>query len=173
MTGDIKEQKLDGIVVDGGPAINIMPKSIMHDLGIIIEELSKSQIMIQGYNLKGQCVIGMIRVKLVMGDLSTSSIFYVIDAKTFYKLLHGWPWLCEHGIVPSTLHHYLKHYRGDERKINGGVKPFTRAKSHFADARFFEEDDTPKETMPASSTSTGKGTMKNVIQVPKEDVPVH
>jgi len=53
------------------------------------------------------------------------------------------------------------------------TKPFTRAESHFADARFFEEDKTPKETMPASITSIGKGTMENVIQVPKEDAPVH
>jgi len=53
------------------------------------------------------------------------------------------------------------------------VKPFTRAESHFADARFFEEDDTPRETMPASITSTGKVTMKNIIQVPEEDVPAH
>ena len=31
-----------------------------------------------------------------------------------------------------------------ERKINCSVKPFTRAEYHFTDARFFEEDDTPK-----------------------------
>jgi len=148
-----------------------MPKSTMHDLGITIEELSKSRTMIQGFNLKGQLPIGMIRVKLVMGDLSTSSIFHVIDAKKSYKLLLGQPWLHEHGIVAFTLHQCLKYCRCVERKVNASVKPFTRAKSHFADARFFEEDDTPKENMPASITSIGKGNMKNVIQVSKEDMP--
>jgi len=39
MTGYLKEQKVDLILVDGGSAVNIMPKSIMHDLGITIEEL--------------------------------------------------------------------------------------------------------------------------------------
>ena len=112
----------------------------------------------------------MIRVKLVIGDLSTSSIFYIIS-KTCYKLLLGWPWFYEHGIVTSTLHQCLKSYRGGERKINGNVKLFTKAESHFADTRFFEEDDAPKETTLSTITSTGRGSVKNIIQVPKEDVP--
>ena len=126
--------------------------------------------MIQGFNLKGQRAIDMVRVKLVVGELSTSSIFHVIEAKTSYKLLLGWPWINEHGIVSSTLHQCLKYYRRGERKINSSVKPFTRAESHFADARLFEEDNTPKETMPATITSTGRGSIKNIIQMPGEDV---
>jgi len=110
VAGYIKEQKVDCILVNGGSAINIMPKSTMCELGITIEEHSKSQTMIQGFNLDGQRAIGIIRVKLVMGDLSTSSIFYVIDAKTSYKLLLGQPWLHEHGIIASTLHQCLKYY---------------------------------------------------------------
>jgi len=42
----------------------------------------------------------------------------------------------------------LKNYYGGEKKINSSVKLFTKAESHFTDARFFEDDDTPKETMP-------------------------
>jgi len=79
MAGYIKEQKVDRILVDAGSGV-IMPKSIMHKLGITVEELSKCQTMIQEFNLEGQRAIGMIHVKLVMGDLSTSSIFHVIDA---------------------------------------------------------------------------------------------
>ena len=115
----------------------------------------------------------MICVKLVMGDLSTSSIFHVIDTKRSYKMLLGRPWLYEHGIVASTLHQCLKYYWGGERKINGSVKPFTRVESYFADARLFEKDNTPKETMPATITSTSRGSMKNVIQVLKEDIATH
>ena len=43
-----------------------------------------------------------------------------------------------------NLHQSLKYYRVRERKINGSVKPFTKVESHFANARFFEEDDTLK-----------------------------
>jgi len=169
----IKEQKVDCILIDGGSVVNIMPKSIMYELGITIEGFSKSRIVIQGFNLESQRSIYMIRVKLVMGDLSTSFIFRVIDSKTSYKMLLRWPWLHEHGIVTFSLYQCLKYYRGGEKKINGSVKLFTRVESHSADARFFEEDDTPKEAMLASTTSTGKGGMKNAIKVPKEDMPTH
>ena len=110
MAGYIKEQKVDRILVDGGSVVNIMPKSTMHGLGITIVEVSKSQTMIQGFNLEGQRAIGIIRVKLVIGDLSTSSIFHVIKVKTSYKLLLVWPWLHEHRIVAFTLYYCLKYY---------------------------------------------------------------
>ena len=79
--------------------------------------------MIQAFNLEGQRAFGMIRLKLTIGDFTTSLIFHVIDSKTSYKLMLGCPWLHEHGVVASTLHHCLKYYRKGERKINGDVKP--------------------------------------------------
>jgi len=113
----------------------------------------------------------MIRVELMIGDLTTSSIFHVIDAKTSYKLLLRRPWLHEHGIVASTLHQCLKYYRDGEKKINGDVKPFTTAGSHFADARFFEEGTIPKETMPSTISSIGKGVAKKASRTTKDDAP--
>jgi len=78
----IRGQKVKCILVDGGSAINIMPNSTMNELGITIDELSKSRMMIQGFNLEGQHAIGMIRLELTIGDLSTTCIFHVIDSKT-------------------------------------------------------------------------------------------
>jgi len=71
-----------------GLAVNIMPKSTMNDLGITIEEVSKSQTLIQRFNIEGQCAIGMIYVELIVGD-SAFSIFHIIDGKTSYELLLG------------------------------------------------------------------------------------
>jgi len=81
ITGYIREQKVKQILVDGGSIVNIMPKSTMNNLGITVDDLSKSQMVIQGFRLESQRAIGMIRLKLTMGDLSTSSIFHVIDFK--------------------------------------------------------------------------------------------
>jgi len=110
VTGYIWGQMVMRILVDGGSTVNIMLKSTMNDLGITIEELCKSQMMIQGFNLEGQRVISMIRLELMIGDLTTSSIFHVTDPKTSYKLMFGRPQLYEHGLVVSTLHHCLKYY---------------------------------------------------------------
>ena len=53
MTGYIKEQKVNRILMDRGLSVNIIPKSTMHDLEITVEELSKSLTMIKGFNLEG------------------------------------------------------------------------------------------------------------------------
>ena len=126
--------------------------------------------MIQGFNLEGQRAIGMICIGLIMGDLSTSSIFHVIDDRTSYRLLLGRPCFHKHGVMASTLHQCLKYYRNGEKKINGDVKPFTKAESHFADAKFFKEGVAPKETMSSTISSTGKGVKKKAPRATKYDV---
>jgi len=62
VTGYIREQNLKLILIDGGPAVNIMPRSSMNDLGITVGDLSKSRMVIQGFSLESQHLIGMIRI---------------------------------------------------------------------------------------------------------------
>jgi len=73
--------------------------------------------------------------------------------------------------VASTLHQCLKYHRDGEKKINGNVKLFTKAESHFVDASFFEESVAPKETMLSIISSIGKGGVKNTLQATKDDAP--
>ncbi|CAL8990430.1 unnamed protein product [Prunus brigantina] len=156
VSGYVREQKLSRMLVDGGSAVNIMPKSTMMKLGITMDELSRSRLMIQGFNQGGQRAIGMIRIELVIGDLKSNTLFHVIDAKTSYNLLLGRPWVHENGIVPSTLHQCFKFYRGGVKKILGDVKPFTEAESYFADAKFYMDGDMVSEVIPVEVHSTGK-----------------
>ncbi|XP_057251982.1 uncharacterized protein LOC130591977 [Beta vulgaris subsp. vulgaris] len=99
VAGYIFGQRVNRILVDGGSAVNIMPKSTMIDLGITMEDLSDSRLMIQGFNLNSQRAIGIIRLNLVMGELTSSTLFHVIDTKTSYKMLLGRPWLHENGVA--------------------------------------------------------------------------
>ena len=171
VSGYIREQKVGRILVDGGSAVNIMPKSTMIDLGIKTNELSTSRIVIQGFNLDSQRAIGIIRLELTMGELTSSTLFHVIDTKTSYKMLLGRPWLHENGVVASTLHQCLKYYRGGEKKINGDVKPFAKADSYFADAKFFEDEGASSEILPSQILSTGKKDDKKKVDsslIPKE-----
>ncbi|XP_074301299.1 uncharacterized protein LOC141632675 [Silene latifolia] len=168
VSGYIRGQKVKRILIDGGSGVNLMPKSTMNELGITMDELSSSRTMIHGFNLNGERAVGMIRVNLTMGDLSSDTLFHVMDGKTSFKLLLGRPWKHENGVVASTLHQCLKYYRGGERKIDGDAKPFSKVDSFFADAKFFEENGTSGEFMPTTISSTGKGGKreKNII---KED----
>ena len=47
-----------------------------------MEELSHSRLVIQGFNQGGQCVIGMMHLELIIGELTINVLFHVIDAKT-------------------------------------------------------------------------------------------
>jgi len=52
VTSYIREQKVKRILVDEGFDVNIMPKSTMNDLGITMDDLSKSQMVIQEFSLE-------------------------------------------------------------------------------------------------------------------------
>ncbi|XP_074313671.1 uncharacterized protein LOC141648860 [Silene latifolia] len=168
VSGYIRGQKVKRILIDGGSGVKLMPKATMNKLGITMDELSSSRTMIHGFNLNGERAVGMIRVNLTMGDLSSDTLFHVMDGKTSFKLLLGRPWKHENGVVASTLHQCLKYYRGGERKIGGDAKPFSKVDSFFADAKFFEENGSSSEFMPTTISSIGKGGKreKNII---KED----
>ncbi|KAM1690341.1 hypothetical protein ACFXTN_029254 [Malus domestica] len=50
VSGYVKKHKVNCMLVDGGSAINIMPKSTMTTISIKVDELSLSHLLIQGFN---------------------------------------------------------------------------------------------------------------------------
>ncbi|KAK4383235.1 hypothetical protein Sango_2794700 [Sesamum angolense] len=89
-------------------------------------------------------------MQLTMEDMVSSALFHVTDAKTSYNMLLDRPWLHENAIVPSTWHQCFKYCRnGIVKKVLGDNKPFTKAESHFADAKYYIEDaNKGKEILP-------------------------
>ncbi|KAL2466032.1 Uncharacterized protein Adt_41883 [Abeliophyllum distichum] len=106
-----------------------------------VGDLSKNNIMIQEFNQNGQQAIGMIRLKLQIGELYFSALFHVIDDKSSYKFLLGHVWLHETGVVPSTWNQYFKYSRdGEVKYVVAESKPFLKEESYFADAKFYSEE---------------------------------
>ena len=60
-------------------------------LGLTMEELSHSRLIIKGFNQGGQRTIGMIHLELIIGELTSNVLFHVIDARTTYNMLLGSP----------------------------------------------------------------------------------
>ncbi|KAL0420666.1 UNVERIFIED_CONTAM: hypothetical protein Slati_3089500 [Sesamum latifolium] len=112
--GFIQEQRVNRILIDGGSAVNIMPKTTMKKMGITSEDLSRSRLTIQGFDQGTQRAVGMTWLDLTVGELKASTLFHVIDARTSYNLLLGRPWLHENGVVPSTLHQCFKYIKNGE-----------------------------------------------------------
>ena len=79
MNSYIREQEVSRILIDGGFVVNILPLKILKELGISLDELLPSKLMIQGFNQGGQRAIGKIRLHMLIGEME---FFHVIDAKT-------------------------------------------------------------------------------------------
>jgi len=107
--GYINEKMVNHILVDDGSIINILPLKTTKKLGIPMNELFLSHMVIQGFNRKGQNAIEKIRLAIHMKDMASNALFHVIDAKTTYNLLLGRPWIHENSIVFSTLHQCFKY----------------------------------------------------------------
>ena len=116
VTGYVWEQQVNRILIDGRSTVNILPLKILKELGIFLDELLPSKLMIQGFNQCGQRAIGKIRLQMLIGEMESSALFHVIDAKTTYKLLIRRPWLHEYGVVPSTYHQCFKYFQDGQVK---------------------------------------------------------
>ncbi|TYK25790.1 ty3-gypsy retrotransposon protein [Cucumis melo var. makuwa] len=58
VSGYVREQRVDQILIDNGSAINIMPKSTMRQLGILMDELSNSKLVIQDSRTTYKLLLG-------------------------------------------------------------------------------------------------------------------
>ncbi|KAL0453888.1 UNVERIFIED_CONTAM: hypothetical protein Slati_1366900 [Sesamum latifolium] len=165
VTGYVREQKVNMILIEGGFAVNILPLRILKELGIPIDELSNSRLMIQGFNQGGQRAVGIIRMQLTMEDMVSTAIFHIIDAKTSYNMLLGRPWLHKNAVVPSTWHQCFKYcHNSIVKKVLGDSKPFTEAESHFADAKYYIDGaKKEKEVLPSEEPKScgNQSTRKN------------
>ncbi|KAL0456014.1 UNVERIFIED_CONTAM: hypothetical protein Slati_0940600 [Sesamum latifolium] len=165
VAGYVREQKVNRILIDGGSAVNILLLRILKELGIPIDELSNSRLMIQGFNQGGQRAVGIIRLQLTMKDMVSTALFHVIDAKASYNMLLGRPWLHENAVVPSTWHQCFKYCcNGIVKKVFSDSKPFTEAESHFADAKYYIEGaKKEKEVLPSEEPKSysNQSTRKN------------
>ncbi|PIN24523.1 hypothetical protein CDL12_02743 [Handroanthus impetiginosus] len=120
----------------------------MKRLGIPIEDFSCNRLTFQSFNQDGQKVIDMIRLDFMIGELKASTLFHVIDARTFYPLLLGRLWLHENGVIPSTFHQCFKYVKDRViMKVDADTKPFTNAESYFADAKLYLDPDSVKKVL--------------------------
>nr|XP_027075937.1 uncharacterized protein LOC113699791 [Coffea arabica] len=85
VTGYANEQKVNRILIDGGSTVNILPLKTLKELGIPVDELSNSRLMIQGFNQGGQRALESLNLEIVIDDMSSRASLYVIDAKTTYN----------------------------------------------------------------------------------------
>ncbi|XP_070039291.1 uncharacterized protein [Nicotiana tomentosiformis] len=132
LVGYMRDERVNRILVDGGSSVNILLIRTVKKLGIPMNELSKSRVMIQGFNQGWQRAIGTIRLGITVEDMQLSAWLHMINANTSYNVLLRRPWIHENkGKV--------------KKKIVSDDEPFTEAESHFPDAKFYLKNRIVKE----------------------------
>ncbi|TVU40415.1 hypothetical protein EJB05_13879, partial [Eragrostis curvula] len=163
MFGDIDDLPTNRIMIDDGSAINLLPLRTLKKIGYSPKDLSRSNVVIHGFNQSGQEAMGTISLVLKLDKLMTYVSFHVIDAATSYNALLGRPWLHDNKIVPSTLHQCIKYKNplGDMVWIFADKKPFTVAETFYADPKFYIE--------PVDKVSKPKPRLSVEQDLPKHD----
>ena len=92
------------MMVDDGSAINVCPLQILPNLGIKIEELMKSNLVIRAYDDSTRSMERMFVAFIKTGPIEAVVEFTILDIPMTYALLLGRPWYHILGRVPSIVH---------------------------------------------------------------------
>ena len=105
---EVKEKRNSFVMVDDGSAINVCPLQILPNLGVKVEELTKSDLVIRAYDDSTRSVEGTFMAPVKTGPIEAVVEFTVLDIPVTYVLLLGRPWYHVLGGVPSTMHQKVK-----------------------------------------------------------------
>ena len=94
--------------VDDRSAINVCPLQILPNLGVKVEELMKSDLVIIAYDDSTRSMEGTFMALVKTGPIEAVAEFTVLDIPVTYALLLGRPWYHVLGGVPSTVHQKVK-----------------------------------------------------------------
>ena len=104
----VKGKRTSYVMVDDGSVINIYPLQILPNLGVKVEELTKSDLVIRAYDDSTRSMKGTFVAPVKTSPIEAVVRFTVLDIPVTYALLLGRPWYHVLGGVPSTVHQKVK-----------------------------------------------------------------
>jgi hypothetical protein len=121
------------MLVDEGPAMNLMPYSLFKKLGRGDDELKKTNKILNGFNGEPTEAKNIFSVELTVENKTLPTAFFIVDMQGNYIVIFGRCWIHANCCVPSTLHQFLIQWDGDDIEI---VEADTSAEVAMADATF-------------------------------------
>jgi hypothetical protein len=95
------------MLVDTGAAVNIIPYSVLRQLGRSAKNLIKTNVTLSDFNGQASEAQGVLNVDLTMGSKTVPTSFFVISSKSTYTILLGRDWIHANCCIPSTMHQCL------------------------------------------------------------------
>ncbi|KAG8367735.1 hypothetical protein BUALT_Bualt16G0103800 [Buddleja alternifolia] len=103
ITGQVNNVKISRILIDGGSAVNILPRKMLSILGVHPSKLRASNVVVQGFNQSEQRPLGKITLRTKFDVIEENTEFLVIEADTSYNALLGRLWYHAMGLYPRPI----------------------------------------------------------------------
>jgi hypothetical protein len=107
LKGYINGHPVNKMLVDTSAAVNIMPYSVLHQLGRSAEDLIKANVTLSDFNGQASEAQGVLNVDLTMGSKTAPTSFFIINSKSTYTVLLWRDWIHANCSIPSTMHQCL------------------------------------------------------------------
>jgi hypothetical protein len=105
------------MLVDTGAAVNIMPYSVLHQLGRSAEDLIKTNIMLSDFNGQASEAQGILNMDLTVGSKTVPTSLFIVSSNSTYTVLLERDWIHANCCIPSTMHQCLIQWDGDEVEV--------------------------------------------------------
>jgi len=116
LKGFINGKPINRMLVDTGAAVNLMPYSVLCQLGRSSADLIKTNVTLNDFDGQPSKAMGILNVELTVGRKTIPTSFFVNSTST-YTVLLGRDWIHTNCCIPSTMHQYLVQWNGDEVEV--------------------------------------------------------
>jgi hypothetical protein len=117
LKGYINGQPINKMLVDIDAAVNIMPYSVLRQLGWSIGDLIKTNVTLSDFNGQTSKAQGVLSVDLTVGSKTVPTSFFIVNSKSTYTILLGRDWIHANCCIPSTMHQCVIQCDGDEVEV--------------------------------------------------------
>jgi hypothetical protein len=104
LKGYINGYPVSKMLVDAGAAVNIMPYSVLHQLGCSAEDLIKTNVTLSDFNGQASEAQGILNVDLIVGSKTVLTSLFIVSSKSTYTVLLGRDWIHANCCIPSMMH---------------------------------------------------------------------
>jgi hypothetical protein len=117
LKGYINDHPVNKMLVDTGAIVNIMPYSVLRQLGRSAEDLIKTNITLSDFNGQASEAQGILNVDLTVGSKTVPTSFFIVSSKSTYTVLLGRDLIHANCCIPSTMHQCLIQWDSDEVEV--------------------------------------------------------
>ena len=81
------------VLIDNGSAVNEMPLRMLRALGMSINDLIETEVVVSTFTQEETKTLGILPIDITIGSKTSLFVFFVIDSTTNYNILLGRDWI--------------------------------------------------------------------------------